>query len=270
MAKRYLYKYVSFDPELHVLKIITEYSIKFSSVDAFNDPFDCSPNYVAGKNPLKELPKLFKRVEGSGSPATRLMNRQRASNRLAKAFDDGSFDKGALAHVGIVSLTRNPWNILMWSHYANKHQGFLVEFQEPEYFSNSDDASDHSWLVTFPVEYVADRPKIARMNHQQNADVDKVFLHKAEEWKYEEEERVIKYLGGPGVFKYKPQLLTSVVAGCNISSPNLKLLKSAVDMVNRQHGRSISFYKAELDRAEYKLNIPGFNRLRAAAGSLGR
>lgn len=266
MAGRYLYKYVSFDTEMRVLDIIKKYSIKFSAPSAFNDPFDCNPYYRSNGSPQKERKDLFEYINGlHKSPADRLRARQRAVNRTNLAFESGAFQKNSMSTVGVLSLSRTPWHVLMWSHYAEKHTGFVVEFREPEVFAADVDGTDAKWLVTFPVNYVLDRPVIDRWGELAHGDIEGTFMAKSLEWKYEEEERVINYRQGPGVYGYEPSLIVSVIAGCQISEDNFAALSSAVKEANRSREIKIELYRARIDSRKYQLNIPGFKRDRYTA-----
>jgi hypothetical protein len=181
---------------------------------------------------------------------------------MSSGLKDDSLRTASLAGVGIISLSRDPWNVLMWSHYADKHTGFMVEFEIKNEFTVAEDATLDKWLVPFPVIYVQDRPQISYWDETEDEEVDKIFTYKSSVWKYEEEERVIKYEGGAGAFPFVPDLLVSVIAGCNISDKNLKLLNKSVKKANMVRAKKIVLFKAEIDAKEYKINIPGFRRPR--------
>ncbi|MGF6457541.1 DUF2971 domain-containing protein [Pseudomonas frederiksbergensis] len=266
MAGRYLYKYVEFDKELNVLKLITESKIKFSEPAKFNDPFDCNPYYIGSNDPKKLRPDLFARLDSYGkSPAERLIATQQAINRANASFKDGRFQEATMAAVGILSLSRTPWHVLMWSHYAKHHTGFVVEFQEPDVIPPRQNGLHQRWLVTFEVEYTVDRPVVERWKRTELTSIDKIFMSKSIEWAYEEEERVVNYIGGPGIFEYESSLLKSVIAGCKISDKHFALLSAAVKDANKHRKNKISLFRAELDERKYQLNIPKFNRPRSPA-----
>ncbi|AYF87441.1 DUF2971 domain-containing protein [Pseudomonas sp. DY-1] len=263
MSGRFLYKYVSFDSGYLVLDINTKNKIKFSEPSRFNDPFDCNPVYRETKSPTKARPDFFRRVEWAGlPPAKRLQANQKAINRVNFAFRDGRIQEQTLSAVGILSLTRTPWSTLMWSHYAAHHTGFVVEFQEPEVFQVGQDGTDPKWLVTFPVEYVKERPVIDVWERASPESIDRLFVYKSDEWRYEEEERVVRYQGGAGVFAFEPSLIKSVIAGCRISDDDFQRLRSAVQEANRGRSDAIKIYRAQLDSKKYQLNIRDFHRPR--------
>ena len=159
MTGRYLYKYVSFDVDMRVMDILDKYSIMFSPPSRFNDPFDCNPRYLDSPNPRASRPDLFKRIDRSDlSPAKNRILREQAVHRMRAGLKDDSMRQTILAGVGIVSLTRNPWSVLMWSHYADKHTGFMVEFETRSAMSKEEHGHEDRWLVAPGVKYVSEHP----------------------------------------------------------------------------------------------------------------
>jgi hypothetical protein len=267
MSGRYLYKYVSFDEDMLVMNMIDKYLIMFSPPHKFNDPFDCNPRYVDSKNPKVLRPELFKSIHQKNlSPSQNRTLREQAINRMSTGLRDGSMRDLTLADVGIVSLSRTPWSVLMWSHYAEKHTGFMVEFKERTVFTKDQNGTEDKWLVTFEVEYVDERPSVSYWGRTEEEEVYKIFNYKSKEWEYEQEERVIKYVGGAGPFPYEPELLANVVAGSNISLEHFRILSDAIKRANKNRTHKIGLYRAEIDPAKYKLNIPGFRRPRPTPG----
>lgn len=62
-------------------------------------------------------------IGGVGTSSTR------AAKLLEKTIHDGLGKK-----IGILSLTENPSNLLMWAHYANSNQGFVIAFDSSHEF----------------------------------------------------------------------------------------------------------------------------------------
>ena len=95
----YIYKHLSFDQYFKVLEIFTECHLKFTPPARFNDPYDCiAVTEIEGNKPTDLLQKAF-------------------TEKLA-----------------VTCFNNNPLSILMWSHYAQSHQGFVIEFRIPQPF----------------------------------------------------------------------------------------------------------------------------------------
>lgn len=258
------YKYLPFtDGSLQVIKSGT---IKFSSPSAFNDPFDCKPSYTLDlkSKPSSKEKHLMKRIgdfEGI-SPARRLQNLQKYRARIDKKVKSGGFIDDINRQYGVFCLSRNPLSILMWSHYANNHEGFLIEFKIP-IRGNENDAKDlKNLLVPFPITYSKNRPVLDVFEDATHESLKKHLLTKSIDWKYEEEERVIDHIRGPGIHSYnRNAILCSVVAGIKMSEDDFNILRKIVSDVNRELNVEIGTYRAIEIPGMYALSVPRHERL---------
>lgn len=263
----YRYKYLPFTEGS--LKTISEGTIKFACPLEFNDPFDCLPYYDTTNlsNIHKIRPDLF-RAAGNRrglSPAQRIQRKEEFVARLRNRIEDGTFANDRLRRVGVLSLSKNPLNILMWSHYAAYHQGFVLEFRIPIMGRSEDIIHITDRLLPFPVNYLPDRPRIVVSQFETEDLVRKVLLTKSDLWKYEEEERVISEDRPPGIFPYRrDDILCSVVAGIRISDANFEMLTSICNEAKRCNP-GLSLYKAESLKDNYAIHVPGHPRLSLGA-----
>lgn len=84
--------------------------------------------------------------------------------------------------------TRNPVkNILMWSHYANGHQGFCIKYRLSKIFISS--TNPNGYLSMKKIRYTSDSIAV----NKQQIDDDLAFATKNSRWKYENEVRLISY-----------------------------------------------------------------------------
>lgn len=194
-----LYKYVSYAGGRAILHSETA---GFSQPRHLNDPFEVSaafPDAVDG-DPLRFLDEI--RLDAK---------------------------RGILAeNYAILSLTRSALNPLMWAHYAEQHQGFVIGYD------CSCDALSSVTQNTVPVQfggiiYTATKPthafiqrhdpfRIAEQvgfDHQYFERLQRAFLYKPLCWSYEEEVRVVKCVRGiePGENTRIGNLQTVVVGG---------------------------------------------------------
>ena len=116
-----------------------------------------------------------------------------------KAFLDALFKsrnlQNTISHVvAFVSFAEEGNNILMWSHYADKHKGACIEF-ETSVIEKEIDKLEH---VEYAVEECGKRERIP-LPHDSLGDfsaefqhrVRRFLSHKAKEWAYEKEWRLI-------------------------------------------------------------------------------
>lgn len=260
----YRYKYLPFSAGS--LKTLTKGTIKFASPLEFNDPFDCVPHYDTES--IQQVPNLrpdlFKAAgDRRGlSPAKRLQEKGKFVARLRNRVSDGSFGIELLKPFGIVSLSKNGLSIPMWSHYSDFHRGLLLEFRTPIMGQREDVALARDRLMPFPVTYQEDRPHINIGEESKDNLLRKVILTKSEDWKYEEEERVVDHERGPGIYQYRrDEILCSVIAGMKISLENYKSLVRIVNNLAETVIPSLSLYRAEPVDGEFRLQVRGHPRL---------
>lgn len=246
----YRYKYLPFSEGS--LKMITLGTLKYTCPLEFNDPFDCMPAYDPASidNLNINRPDLIQKVaEYHGIPME--VARRIAINNAHNGVESGEFARGLVSELGVVSLSRDPTNILMWSHYAEHHKGFVVELRIA--MDAPRDLLDS--VMPFPVVYQVERPVV---DWASDFDVKPYFLTKSRDWKYEQEERILTTSEGPGIHPYsRKHFLWSVIAGSRMSSDNYLALKGSVDQASLEIGREIPLYRAELAGSKYKLYVPG-------------
>ncbi|WP_374365900.1 DUF2971 domain-containing protein [Stutzerimonas sp.] len=248
------YKYLPFNEGS--LNVLTQGTLKFTCPSDFNDPFDCYPAFDPSsiENIAKLRPDLFKAVgkaEGL-SPAKRLQRHGIYKTKIKRAVESGEYAKGLVQNLGVCCLSRNPTSILMWSHYANNHTGFVVEFEIPM----NAPLPLLTQIVPLPVVYQKRRPMLAWGD--KNFDIESYFLTKSEDWEYEAEERILTSHEGPGFHPYsRSHFLSSVIAGARMDEKNLTALERTVAQVSGAIGRHVGFYRAQLAADEYRVIVPG-------------
>lgn len=260
----YRYKYLPFNEGS--LKTLSERTIKFASPLEFNDPFDCLPHYDDSE--LDDLPRnrkdLYRRAgdDRGLSPAGRIQSKGKLIATLRRRIRDGSFARDLLRDVSVVSLSKNALNIPMWSHYADFHQGFVLEFRIPTMGTRADLAVAADLLVPFPVHYSESRPVINVARSPTDELVKEVLLTKSSDWRYEEEERVVEIRRKPGIYPYARDLiLESVIAGMKMTAENRQRLEQEVATVATHRARTLTLYHAKEVGARYALTVPGHPRL---------
>lgn len=173
-----LYKYVSFEAGI---KIIVNNSIGFTQPQFFNDPFESEASY-----PPEELKDPIQQIR---------------NNIKKEAWKNST---------GILSLTRQPLNPLMWAHYGNEHKGMVIGFDVTcsEFSCESSNfipAQFGNVIYTDkkPVNNFISTPKEAievggtfHFPYGQLEQIQRLFLYKPACWAYEEEVRVAKCLKG--------------------------------------------------------------------------
>jgi hypothetical protein len=257
------YKYLPFDEGS--LCIITDGTIKFTLPSKLNDPFDCAPDIDTHniEEYFDTRPDWWERARErmNLSPAQLKKQKPLMIDRIRIAAKNGGFGQQASDNVGICSLTRDPLNLLMWAHYAQQHKGFVVEFDIPVEITDIDAPPTNrnlEWLIPQKVEYQKRKPVV---NFFDDIDVktQKQFLIKGEDWRYEQEERVIDYVRGAGIHKYdRATILHSVIAGMKMDDCNYMTLVKSINKINRDMNLKIDVYKTEpvAGTGKFELFVP--------------
>ena len=250
------YKYLPFTEGS--LKVLDENTLKFTHPDDFNDPFDCLP-YIDEEKLAEfmlkqpELKQLFRSKYGTG--AKFLRNKTKILKDLEKHKD--SFLSATLKNVGVLCLSKDSKNILMWSHYAQNHTGFVIEFKInliPSVNLNQVNMNELvKMLYPYRVKYSDKRPSLDFDN--MNTSLQTGLLTKHTGWEYEQEERVIDLIHGPGIHKFNPNLVNSVILGLKISQDNKEILMQKINQFNARHNTNVEVFSIKPVEDEFQLII---------------
>ena len=96
--------------------------------------------------------------------------------------------------IGILSLSKNWDNPLMWAHYSDSHKGFILGFDSTHQFFNdylSKDEKESKYLKD--VIYADERVKIPSKLDEPKLMFE-AFLTKSTDWQYEQEVRLLSTL----------------------------------------------------------------------------
>lgn len=164
-------------------------------------------------------------------------------------------------NIGVFCLTEKRDNRLMWSHYSQSHQGFVIEFDEkhPYFHQQRSDVDEFGYLRK--VEYRDERPDFAELIEMSATDM---FLVKGKEWEYEQEWRMLRPLKDSGkkisseygdihLFSIAPECITGVIFGLKMSELNKN--KLADFLAKDERYNHIKKYQAVPSDRKYELDI---------------
>ncbi|MTK52525.1 DUF2971 domain-containing protein [Paludibacter sp.] len=203
-----IYKYVSADI---ALKILNDKTLLFSSPDSFNDPLDCYEELIdITLNKQSYLDFLNKSLKSKLSIGSRSEKRQFINDLKNHPNKFHQLHKRQILEkkksIGICCFSENHDNILLWSHYAQKHEGVCIGFLIPPVTEKT--------YILYPVRYKKQISPISCLE-----DVDIAIKHwlltKAIDWEYEHEIRAIS-LQYQGLISISPSHIKEVYFGCKI------------------------------------------------------
>ena len=120
-----LYKYRSFNDEF-LNSIITNSSLYYSPIKYFNDPFDYTLEFKKEYSEEERQIYLTKALSRNGQSIDTVN-----IEGLIKLFEEKT--KELINSIGVLSLSANYESILIWSHYADSHNGLVFEFEPLHY-----------------------------------------------------------------------------------------------------------------------------------------
>lgn len=213
-----LYRYYRFDK--YTETIFAKNEIHFQKPSKFNDPFDSKIAYPRGTT--IEEQEFLKRNLPLARPELIEQDINQISkdpSQIEQFFNDFRQKQDRRRdELGVYCLTTLRDNILMWAHYSDCHEGFCLEF----------DGQDEFFQQALPITYSKELPIFNILDttvgdsHKYVDEFAKLLLIKAEDWKYEDERRIVytPKQGGPGIHTFPEKLLTGVILGFRISSEN--------------------------------------------------
>lgn len=237
----HLYKYQRVDARtLENLKLRT---LWFSAPSAFNDPFDCAVDVVLKELSSDDIERAWGYVRSLGNMAPGLEAELSTDGKPNERFREtivrgvkgvlnlgGAVDE-KLRQVGIACLTSKPDDLLMWSHYADGHRGFCLEFS----------TSAEPFTRAVAVDYVESIPSVNPLDvldgKKTGPDLLGVMLWtKASCWQYECEWRVLHEQAGTA-YRYPFRALTGVYLGASMPSGQKDMIGQLL------HGSPIQLYE---------------------------
>lgn len=248
-----LYKFMSGMEEIQEYdgeKIIKNYSLESLKNDElwmnlvlnFNDPFE----FYARKISLENLEKMYTEKSEDLDYIANSSGFQSKKEYLDNVYDEIKCDY--LGDSTVVScLSEENKSILMWSHYANNHKGFCIEYSLKDFL----DAN----LIVKPVLYQRELVDILKYESgtlSQNVGLEQ-FYTKSIDWEYEKEWRIVHNAESNSGVSIKIPQATAIFLGCKIESA----LKEQLLIIAKE--KRIPCYQSVKDRYEYKLNFIDVN-----------
>lgn len=259
-----------------------------SNADDFNDPYDSSICFAFDKEFLNDAliegietqiqKDLFKylsvddlrKIKSVDDPSKTLIRILAAKDdTITEAMEDmickicNDFTKNEVKEMNmkfnevlkkgykICSFSENIESLFMWSHYADEHKGFAIEYD----FSAlpvTDLRCRFLWPVIYS-ENLFDASKFFK-EAKYNKNFNNLFgiiaaIHKAKEWQYEKEWRlvVIPFSQNDPPHDFQVPTPKSVYIGAKMTDKDKKIISEIA------RAKNIFLYQMELSHTEYKM-----------------
>jgi len=213
----------------------------------FNDPFDCFPYIDLHGTYDEALAFIGKRIE-RGAPEPSRDERRRLAREIHKKglgcisnANSSDLWRESINQFGVISLSEDCLNILMWSHYAANHSGVCIEFS----------TDDQPLNVSAAVKYTADRPIFRPLDLDRSELMQRILLHKADIWRYEKEWRHFRIKEGAGKTTFPPSAITSVIIGAAASAQFERSFRDLMALREMQ----VPIRRVRFDEKTFRLHI---------------
>lgn len=250
MVVQSLYKYGKFNE--HSEAVFSTPTVWFPQPAQLNDTFECRPWFTFEGSPeqivqsiarglRQHYPDLTPDNATANATGIFLEGRHRNPNTWEGLRQDLIATLGR--KIGLYCLSEVNDSILMWSHYAEDHRGYCLEFE----------ATDHTpfFGTAQQVQYSIDFPVVDCFNTSNEEQVNLIFLMKFSGWAYEKEWRIINHETGPGIHEYPPELLRSVIFGLRMPETDRMKIREWV----KKRGHVVKFFEAQRHDHQFKVVV---------------
>jgi Protein of unknown function (DUF2971) len=263
-----LYKYLPSDR----VDVLESLKIRCSPLKALNDPFEIFLPIGVESEINECLRDSFDKIDAylTGFPRTEETELKRLSLRAAAEEGVRSQLNSSIAgdnlveslgnSFGILSLSRAKNSLLMWSHYASQHSGYVIGFDETKIFP---DQYDHSGEKIVPSKVIYSKD-IRHVEFTGN-NWQELLVQKPIEWEYEQEERLFVNMdlsmsvGLDGfsteiiLTSLDPSSILEIFIGCRSSKETRNRIIASVKL----HSLDCEIYDCFLSKEKYEI---GFTR----------
>lgn len=257
---RFFYKFRAFSGENRLRSQIVRNEIFLSSPRDFNDPFDMRGMLVikGGINALirkyKALPmnndvrsKAIKDAR-NGVKAEGLAGYVSRMFRPLNQFEEMIGEQGVHCFASRDKGTRlsGPRSNLMWSHYADSHQGYCLQYSVH---------TDPVFVRSVRVCYASEYPVINWLSDSFPNDVLKCVTQKDRCWEYESEWRYIRPSSARQEQSVNSSGIKSVIIGAEATPASIELVMQIVQERDYEFGVKTNVFLAKRSTAKYRLSF---------------
>lgn len=240
LTTKIIYQYSKYDISLN--EILLKQSLQFSNPKTFNDPFDCNENLLK----IHHSEKLIEDSLSSYSINLSRVDRRKIKRKLKNPTNLSEIIKRERVKFKISCFSELYNEVLMWSHYADKHYGICVGFEFPPKYEEK--------FIISPVTYL---DKIVPIDG--NSDMSSTILYwlttKSVRWSYEKEIRAItKCISKEDCeyIKYDSAFVREIIFGCNVTDSKIIEAMNKIRKSNLNYN-NIVFKRMKVDQTTFLL-----------------
>ncbi len=207
-----IYKYVNFET---ATKIVSNSNLQYSSFLNFNDPFDLTPDLISTDLTIAEATTILtNQMAGDKEEIAALIDFNSKRNDFFSTITHQAI-RELMSDIGITCFSKSFHKTLMWSHYADKHNGICLgfSFEEP----------GEKGFMQLDIKY-ADSIIPVNFFHDPLHSIYNWIFTKSSIWNYEEEVRRV-HISKTGLLPFQKHELKEIYFGLKVSDENLELFR---------------------------------------------
>ena len=227
-----IYKYQPFN-HYSLINLIKR-QFYFSKPENFNDPYDCDPPFKIAKahRTQKNIKTLYDRIKNSRSDRStfdmKYLTDEKPNKRFVNDFIESelSIKEQIRSKVGVTCFSKHVNEILLWSHYADMHKGFCLEFDTGVPIMEGQQKTE-----LYEVKYSKSNSyrRLDILDILNKPDVIEVLLTtKSHQWHYEKEWRIFSNDGGNKLYPFNFEALTGVYFGYKMPQEDRDVIASVL------------------------------------------
>jgi len=245
----YLYKYRPHD--CYSESWVLNEELFFASPGMFNDPFDSKVLYTM-EGTIEQKKKYFSEIIQAERP---LIKKREKWKIIKHALTEQTLEKDYEGHIkriqsridtyGVVSFSRKPDDVLMFSYYAKDHTGYCLKYRRTK---------ENILSMAREINYEPKYPKFSVFEFSLSkvgALGDKVLLTKAKCWEHEAEWRLSFANYTNRVTKSPHPILEGIIFGCNMTQDR----RAEIVALNNRREKPVQIFEARKKKFEFALEI---------------
>ena len=216
-----IYQYAKFDTALD--EILLKQSLQFSDPITFNDPFDCNEKLLK----INYDEKLVEETINNLSVKITRQEKRELKRKFKNPNNQAQILKEKRKEFKLSCFSEFYKEILMWSHYADKHSGICIGFNFPYKYEDK--------FILCPVKYLDELKELDGAT-----DIYRVILYwlttKSIRWKHEKEIRAITRCKNQKLeyeyINYESKYVKEIIFGCNVPD---KKINEAIEKIRKSN-----------------------------------
>lgn len=242
-----LHKYLGVDRLVSMLK---SPSIRFTQPEYLNDPYEC--HLTLDRHALAADYREFRKRRSPNISADELDSAVEVAE--SQIIIDALLEyRRRRDNLGVLSLSEDPFQLLMWSHYGSEHAGVCVEFDVRKLMPNVGSVQHEQLSILRPVRYR--QQKVAGLPRPDT--IIEVLTTKSNHWSYEREWRMVRTLDmtrkvneSVHVVDFPIEAIKTVYLGAKFPASRLGEITK---LAEAQGGSHIKFVKLDIAPHRFEL-----------------